>query len=186
MFSVFLVEVALQKWLKEMASNTTPKRMPVAVGSSDGQVAHASEPTTEQRTHHSNAESNGQASRPTNPELWAAHEMIEEVVARFGDAPELQTKIAVLTRNAALPCPIPKAVILGMLERALDRAIPELPDRCTDAGNGQLFAAQHRRTTKHVKPWRGWLVWSGKNWIKDDLRRQRRRRSEDAQLGGRV
>jgi putative DNA primase/helicase len=38
---------------------------------------------------------------------------------------------------------------------------------CTDAGNAQRFADQHRLNAKYCWSWSSWLVWNGSRWAHD-------------------
>jgi len=42
--------------------------------------------------------------------------------------------------------------------------------RCTDIGNGERFADQHRGVVRYSHPERKWYVWTGKSWEKDSKR----------------
>jgi putative DNA primase/helicase len=40
--------------------------------------------------------------------------------------------------------------------------------RCTDVGNGELFAEQHRETVRYCYRLKQWFVWDGQRWNPDD------------------
>jgi hypothetical protein len=40
--------------------------------------------------------------------------------------------------------------------------------RCTDVGNGELFARQHRETVRYCYRLKQWFVWDGQRWNSDD------------------
>lgn len=40
--------------------------------------------------------------------------------------------------------------------------------RCTDVGNGELFARQHRETVRYCYRMKQWFVWDGQRWNPDD------------------
>src|SRR5215831_18287892 len=46
-----------------------------------------------------------------------------------------------------------------------DRARPIY--NCTDVGNGERFAAQHRSYARWCQKWKQWLVYDTKRWQKD-------------------
>ncbi len=58
---------------------------------------------------------------------------------------------------------------------AINSAIPDMatetpnePLRCTDVGNGELFAQQHRETVRYCYGLKQWFVWDGQRWKPDD------------------
>lgn len=57
----------------------------------------------------------------------------------------------------------------GQQEKATD-AEPEVARfyRCTDTGNGQRLADQHRQMVRYSYLWRRWLHWTGKQWKIDE------------------
>lgn len=47
-------------------------------------------------------------------------------------------------------------------DRAKPRGFP-----CTDLGNAERFAAQHREKVRYVHMWDKWLIWDGRRWKQD-------------------
>jgi putative DNA primase/helicase len=53
--------------------------------------------------------------------------------------------------------------------RTIGDIVRELPERfaCTDTGNAERFAHQHRDKARYVETWKRWYFWDGTRWRED-------------------
>ena len=56
-----------------------------------------------------------------------------------------------------------------------DQTIAPIPEpgkskffMCTDLGNGERFASQHRGRALYCHPWKKWFLWDEKRWLEDE------------------
>jgi putative DNA primase/helicase len=78
--------------------------------------------------------------------------------------------LAALTEENRNRCTPPLAEEeLQKIARSVCRYEPadDAPAHLTDAGNAIRFASQNREDVRYVYPWRAWLVWDGRRWIRD-------------------
>jgi len=61
--------------------------------------------------------------------------------------------------------------IRRMVDTARSPAAPARTFPCTDLGNAERFAAQHRENVRFCHTWGKWLTWTGQRWKVDDTGR---------------
>ena len=61
-----------------------------------------------------------------------------------------------------------RAILGGHKQTADQGQVPAIPEHLTDAGNGELFASQHRGRVRFCHAWGKWLLWDGTKWATDE------------------